>query len=421
MGAADVVPGVSGGTIAFVLGIYEAFIGALRSINLRWLARLLLWVGSGFKPKHLAAARQDFLSIHWGFLLPLVGGMGVAVVLASRAVPTLMENHPVQMRALFLGLVLASIAVPLKELGKIDLKKLAIALLVAASTWWMLGAKGSPPVRVSTEITSEATTLGAFHSVHPSIDGPVEAYCPRADARDNAPLRASVEAMDPQRGALLDTICKELQEAGENPEAVAAVLRTRGMEKSATNPFVSAAIGDGIAVQIARPHPVVIFLAGALAISAMALPGISGSFVLLIIGLYTFVFASLRGAIAFLTGGAESAMPLLYTALFAAGVLFGIMGFSRVLALLFERYREATLLALIGVMVGSLRVLWPFQTGSLHGGPTQNVLPTAGDPIGSAVFLCIVGFGVVVGLATLAKRLEARMESQTNDPTLTPR
>src|SRR5699024_9503963 len=119
-------------TIAFVLGIYPAFMEALSSLNFTWTRYLLLYVLTGFKRDRLEKAKIHFLAIHWGFLLVLLSGMGIAIVIGASFIPGLMERYPAQMRAFFLGLVLASIAVPLSFMRRHTRGTVLLTLTTAA-------------------------------------------------------------------------------------------------------------------------------------------------------------------------------------------------------------------------------------------------------------------------------------------------
>lgn len=408
MGLADVVPGVSGGTVAFVLGIYEAFINALRSINLRWISSAVLYVVSGFNRRHLDDAKRHFLAIHWSFLLPLVGGMGAAIVLGSRFVPDLMDVYPAQMRATFLGLVLASIVVPMQEFKAVRAVHVALAVGIATMTFFVLGLKTEPPVRWHDAVAHQEMSLRGFTRLHPSVRSPMGVYCPTDGAHDNAALRA---ALPPATTASLDAICAELRAAEGDVVATGEIIDRHGLADKTVDPFSNLTIPAGVTVHIAKPSLLFIAAAGAVAICAMVLPGISGSFILLILGAYYFVFASIRGSIEFALGRGDGPEPLFYVVAFIVGVLAGILSFARIVSYLFERHRELTLAGLIGVMAGSLRVLWPFQQGALHGGPTQNVWPSTGDPVLLCALLLVIGFGVVIGLSKLATYLDARYAS----------
>lgn len=409
MGLADVVPGVSGGTVAFVLGIYEQFMAALSSVNFHWIYSLFRYIFSGFKQEHLESFKHHFFRIHWAFLLTLLSGMLGAIVLGSAFVPVLMDQYPSQMRAFFLGLVLASIAVPFSEIGRKTVPLVGIALALAVAIFFILGAKGEPPVRWSEATATQSQTLREFTREHPGVREPSAVYCPSQGPHDNASLRQQTHAEDPVLAARLDDVCARLAGAKDNPQALATLLRDEGLDDKHSDPFSQLQVPATTQIWVAKPALWFIFLAGAIAICAMVLPGISGSFLLLILGAYYFVFSSLRGTIGWLIGRSESAEPLLYVVVFMLGILLGVMSFSRVLTVLFRDYKDLTLAALIGIMVGSLRVLWPFQIGSIASGATRNVMPTAADPVLMCAALVVIGFLVVVGLAQASKKLENRL------------
>lgn len=238
MGAADVVPGVSGGTMALVLGIYPRFIAALSSLKLRLLRRLLaaLRRGAGSLWKEIVAADLHFL----GFLA--IGIIGAVATLA-KIIPDLIETYPATMNGLFFGMIVASTAVPYRMLTQRGPFEAATFVAAALLAFWVVG-------------------LGLF---------PVDAGLP------------------------------------------------------------------------------FLFVSGAIAICAMLLPGISGSFLLLILGQYTRVLDAIH------------ARELVVIAVFGAGCAIGLLSFSRVLQWLLTHKRNPTLAALCGLMVGSLRKIWPFE------------------------------------------------------------
>lgn len=233
MGSADVVPGVSGGTMALILGIYQQLIEAVRSFDFTWLrsiARLDIAVALG-RP-------------HFGFLIPLVLGIVAALIFFTRIIPLphLIETYPEPVYGLFFGLIVGSIIVLLRSFDR------------GMHNWlWLL-----------------AGTLAGLWIFN--------------------------------------------QVPAETPEAAWFV-----------------------------------FISGALAISAMLLPGISGSFILLMLKKYAYIF------------GAIGQFNLAVLVPFAAGAVTGLVLFSRLLGWLLRRYHEATLAAIIGLLIASLWVIWPFQ------------------------------------------------------------
>ena len=235
MGAADVVPGVSGGTIAFISGIYEELIGTLNNINFSLL-------------KHL---KTDGLKSTWKkangpFLLALLSGVFVSIVSLVKGVEWVLEHHPILLWSFFFGLILASI------------------------------------VYIGKQIKTTAKDFKIFIAI---AIGAVIAY-------------------------LITTI---------NPS-----------ETSDTNLFL--------------------FFAGALAICAMILPGISGAFILVIIGAYAPVLEAINSR------------NLKTILIFGAGAVVGLLSFSKLLKWLFEKYHRITLAVITGFMIGSLNKIWPWKT-----------------------------------------------------------
>ncbi len=285
MGSADVIPGVSGGTMAFILGIYERLLKAIRSFDLQLLGAIRrLELGSALR--HVDSS----------FLLPLVLGIFAALMFFTRVVslPALILSDPVPVYSLFMGLVCASIVVLLRELPSPGGANL-IWLGMGALAGWSI-----------------------FNMV------------PFA-----------------------------------TPEA-----------------------------------PWFIFLCGALAISAMILPGISGSFILLVLHKYAYIFDGI------------GRLDLGILVPFALGAVLGLVVFSRFLLWLLGNFYQRTLETIIGLLVGSLWVLWPFQERSYEiiRGKTRligsaPILPAELDAsVGIAVGLALLGLLAVFTLNFLAKR-----------------
>jgi putative membrane protein len=259
MGAADIVPGVSGGTMAFVLGIYNTLLNAIKSFNLTAIR-----LAAGLKFKELIA------HVSLTFLIAVALGIGTAIITLSNLLGNALENTPTFVFAFFGGLVIASIV----AVGaKLRMTPVNLALL-------LVGA------------------VGAFIIVglQPMQDG------------DHTPL--------------------------------------------------------------------VLFVSGAIAICAMILPGISGSFILLILGQYEFILDAVR------TRDIGSLVVV------AAGCAVGIIAFSRVLSWLLKHYEQATIAILTGFMVGSLRKIW--DEASAGWKPEYG-----GDEIALTVALVLIGFALV--------------------------
>ncbi len=232
MGAADVVPGVSGGTIAFITGIYDTLLESIRRINPKVLG---IWKRDGFK--------AAFDHINGFFLIALFGGVLTSIATLAKLISWLLVAHPVPIWSFFFGLILVSVFHILKQIEQRSMSRLVFLLLGIAFAY-------------------SITVL--------------------------QPLQ-----MDP------------------------------------TN--------------------VNIVIAGAIAICAMILPGISGSFILLLIGMYTPVL------------GAVKSFDLVVIALFMSGCVLGLLSFSHVLSWLLKRFRDFTLVFLTGLMIGTLPKIWPWK------------------------------------------------------------
>lgn len=233
MGAADVVPGVSGGTIAFISGIYEELLNSISSINVGLLKTL----------------RKDGFKVAWkqlngNFLLTLLIGIAISLVSLAKVISWLLENQPVLLWSFFFGLVLASVLYMAKQITKWNIASVGLLVLGTLLAYWI-------------------TTL---------------------------------------------------------------------------NPLVSE-----------NSSPVFLLLSGAIAICAMILPGISGSFILLLLGAYKPIIDAINN---------RDVKTIL---LVGTGAVIGLLTFSRVLKWLFKYYKNATLSVLTGFIIGSLNKIWPWK------------------------------------------------------------
>ncbi|RXE47172.1 DUF368 domain-containing protein [Chromohalobacter israelensis] len=232
MGAADAVPGVSGGTIAFITGIYEELIHSIKQ----------------FGPSAIGAWRRGgtmglYRHLNLAFLLPLLLGIAASLVSVAHLVTWLLDHHPLLLNAFFFGLVLASAVVVARQVSQWRWRHVLLLALGICMALWLPSLLPAP-----TETSWWMLTL-----------------------------------------------------------------------------------------------------AGAIAISAMLLPGVSGSFLLLVMGFYGTVMEGIKS------------IDIALIATFGAGCAIGLMVFSRVLSWLFRHYREGTLLVLIGFILGSLPQLWPWR------------------------------------------------------------
>jgi putative membrane protein len=232
MGAADVVPGVSGGTIAFISGIYEELVHSIKNINFPTISTL--WK---------EGIPAFWKAVNGNFLLSVVGGILISVLTLARLLEYLLIHHPVLIWSFFFGLIIGSAIFVARSIEKWNAGTV-ISLLAGIAVAWFI-----------TSVTPAETT---------------EAYW-------------------------------------------------------------------------------FIFLSGALAICAMILPGISGSFILLLLGKYQFVLSALN----------EGRISII--AVLLIGALTGIISFSHLLSWLLKKYHHLTIALLSGFMIGSLNKIWPWK------------------------------------------------------------
>ncbi|ROS49506.1 DUF368 domain-containing protein [Frigoribacterium sp. PhB24] len=280
IGVVEVAPGISGGTVALLVGVYDDLIGSAGH-----LVRGVVRGGADLaRGRGTSRARHHFGAVSWAVIVPVGVGMVLAVVTASAIVAPLFDDHPVETRALFAGLIVASIAVPARMVGgRWRAREWALAAVAAAVSFVLTGIPSSAPL---------------------------------------------------------------------------------------------------------EPSPVVIVLSAAVAVCALVVPGLSGSFVLLTVGMYAPTLA------------AVNERDLAYLGLFVLGAVAGLASFVSVLQWLLEHRRRVTLSIMTGLMVGSLRALWPWQTDT-----GQALAPSGGPLVPTALFVV----GVVVVTAVLqASRLRRR-------------
>ena len=286
MGAADVVPGVSGGTIAFISGIYEELLTSISSVNFSTLKLL--------KTDGIKAAWK---AVNGNFLISLLIGVFISVLSLAKIISWLLEHKPILVWSFFFGLVLASILFIGKQITRWNFLTILLLLVGAIVAYYI-------------------TTL---------------------------------------------------------------------------EPLVSE-----------NSSPIFMFLAGALAICAMILPGISGSFILVLLGAYKPVLNAIHDK------------DLKTIAILGAGAVVGLLSFSKVLKWLFSHHKNLTLAVLTGFILGSLNKIWPWKKVltwrvNSHGENVpfneQSVSPFSfdGDPqIMYALALAVVGFALIILLEKIA-------------------
>lgn len=397
MGAADVIPGVSGGTIALILGIYPRLIDAVGGLGTRLLRRLgsrsfrgLLGAGAR-DPKRLGEDRAGKDAGRVLFLAFLAAGILPAIAAGARILPPLLSLYPAQMRALFLGLVLASVTVPLRALRRGGLSRWLPGLGAAVVTAWFVGlpqptserAMGqvflefAEPTATELRLTPQnLTLLAAGDGSRPELAfGPVgPATVPVGSAGIDVAVIAGMA------GAAGNVPAGSIREV-EGPVADLRVSQPEALDGGRD------------------PSPAYLLLGGVLAISAMALPGISGSFVLLLLGLYHYVLYTLSLAIYH-----QDASAILTAGALAAAMAAGLLTFARVLKRLFARWHDPTLAVLVGLMLGSLRKLWPF-TRYTEEGREVAAAPPFGDPeVVTVALLFVAGVAAVLLLDAMGRK-----------------
>jgi putative membrane protein len=279
MGSADIVPGVSGGTVALVLGIYERLIDNIHR-GASALRSLLSRDGSG--------AVSKAKSVEWGWLLSLLAGILIAIAALSAIIEQLLDEQAIRTSSVFLGLVAGSVVIAWRLIDMRTVVHGTIAISVGIALFLVLG------------------------------------------------LRSDTHAAGPE-------------------------LVTR---------------------------PIWVFvLAGALAICAMILPGISGSFILVMIGMYTEII------------GAVNDRNLAVLAATGIGCIIGLAAFSTLLNWLLEHHHDVVIAAMVGLMLGSVRVLWPWPNGT-----STTSLAAPQDDVIIPFALMIVAAAVVVFVERISSR-----------------
>jgi putative membrane protein len=277
MGAADVVPGVSGGTIAFITGIYEELVNSIKQINLQ--AIRLFFTGKW---------RSFWKQINGNFLLSVFGGVFISVISLAKILEYLLESHPVLIWSFFFGLILASSYVVSRKIPKWEFS-IAVALAMGIGVAFYI-----------TSVTPATTSDSSWF----------------------------------------------------------------------------------------------ILLSGGLASCAMILPGISGSFILLLLGKYEFALHAVNERI------------IVDLILLAAGAATGLILFANLLSWLLRKYHDVTIAVLVGFMIGSLNKIWPWKEtletivveGEVKPLVEKNILPAldGSDQVGMAILMAMVGIALIL-------------------------
>lgn len=280
MGSADIIPGVSGGTVALILGIYERLIDTIHA------------VASGivsFVRGDRGGAREHWRRSDFGLVVPLGFGILVALAVGSVVLPAVIDDHPVATAAIFFGLISGALPIPWRRIGEHGRRHRLLALGGGVAAFVLAGL---------------------------------------------AP--ASIE----------------------------------------------------------NPSLPMVFAAAAIAICAMILPGVSGAYLLLIMGMYDVTLEAVSG------------LDAAYVGVFAAGAAIGLGVFSKLLSWLLDKRHDATMAVLVGLMAGSLRRLWPWQdeVGALHA-------PDAAGDVALALVCVAIGLTVVTAMSRFGDRRDQNVEA----------
>ena len=323
IGIANIIPGMSGGTLALVLGIYERLIGALRCLGFSTVKKLLAVLR--FKKSAFTEAGAELRRIDFGFLALLGIGAIAALLLTSKLIVYLLNNYHDATYGFFSGLILTSILVPLRMLKAFGWKELLVLLIAVAL------------------ILSLSIGTGE----------------------------------------------KQLERVAYKTGNAAVIDDNTGHT-------------DGFPTYWELG---LFFGSGVLAISAMILPGISGSFLMLALGVYFPLLTAINTLIESVPGLIKGTLTetmlgsVLILAFATLGCLFGLLAFTRLLNYLLERYRNLTIAFLIGLMVGSLYGLWPFREFAMDDGErvdTAHILPQLDMNLLITVGAFLVGGGVIL-------------------------
>lgn len=297
MGIVETIPGVSGSTMALIMGIYDNFVDLLHGFSDVGKEIAYFVVGKST----IGGIKGKFLEVNWKFGTPLLLGMALGIVVFSHIMSYLLENHTAYTLAFFFGLVMASVFVPLKQLEKITFMEYGLVFLSSLVFFVILGLS---PAELS-----------------------------------------------------------------------------------------------------GRPGLLRLFVGGFVGICSMILPGISGSFVLLLFGVYNYVISSVKD----ITSFNFEIYQIIDLFVVALGILFGFAIFVRILKKALKTHRSIIMAGLSGLMIASLRVLWPFvtvqfdETGHVV---TQKVLPAVLGTNNAIVIIVIalVTFSLTLGMQVRLKK-----------------
>lgn len=329
IGIATVIPGVSGGTMALVMGIYQRLLDAISHVTPASALTLVKSLTSGKDNPDKPGFWQVLRSYDWFFLFQLAAGGALAIAVFSKIISGLLVDHPEPTYGFFLGLIVISAYFPIKMLKKFTVMG-ALFLVIGIATPIVIAMSVDKDTRIQRAISKAEKNAAKTGQVLPKLPAELAAV------KDRAPTTTSDD--------------------GLNVGSIAMIMG-----------------------------------AGAIAVTASILPGVSGSFILLLLGLYFPIMAAISSV----------NIPILLT--FGAGCAIGLITITRLVSYLLAHYWNETVCFLIGLMLGSIYGIWPFQESVavwdtlVPLGPT---LPT-GSEDGFGLTLGAIGAGALTIIAMI--------------------
>ncbi|PKL44818.1 MAG: hypothetical protein CVV41_05485 [Candidatus Riflebacteria bacterium HGW-Riflebacteria-1] len=328
IGVANIIPGVSGGTVALMLGIYQRLLDAISAIGPQTI-------------KAFAAGRAGIKSelerIDAAFLVSLGIGAGLAIVASARLMSYLLETHHDPTYGFFFGLVAASLVVP-----------------------WRL-VKRLAPGNVISCLVAIALVVG---------------------------LTLAMSGEDRLQAAQKKALIKSATSATPADSTTPAGQTTK------------------MSVSTDSSNILLFFVSGIVAICAMILPGISGSFMLLLIGVYFDILLCINERQIFML------------AVFAAGAATGLLLFTRLLKYLLQRYADATMSFLLGLVLGSLYAIWPFKSFGMVAGRRVDVANIMPDSFAANEGLTLLAFALGLAVVIIFMVIESRQKRPSTSQTI---
>ncbi len=327
IGIANVIPGVSGGTFALILGIYDEFIGAFDGI-LRWILAFIKFI-FGFKKENWEKFKQVSKEVNWSWIIILFVGMLLAIVLTSGLVTWLLTRYPAQTYGAFFGFILASVVVPWSKMEKKALPEF-LAIIIGFVLLFLL--TGYEPNIDYLEVS------GVTHTDHP----------------DEGFNLIEWDAYDSDNGVNYAYYVFRSVKDSNNLEDYIKIGITKNLSYEDDELNSRTEYRYTVRAVVSDPAFWFVIVASAISAAAMILPGLSGSFLLLLMGVYSYIV----GSFSTLFSDPMGSIPPLF--IYAIGMAMGLLLFARVLKHLLNKYHSVTMGFLIGLMLGSLRLIYPF-------------------------------------------------------------